>query len=348
MDNLINLLILYTLRWNKMVRPRVFVSSTYYDLRHIRNNIKAFLENMGFDAVLFERGDIPFSPNVPIDESCYEEISNCHILILIIGGCYGSPTTEESKKIETKSPDTYNSVTKKEFDTALKNKIPIFILIEKNVDIEYKTYKKNRANESVKYAHVDHINIFKLLDEIQVKQKSIFIQPFENFDDISGYLREQFAGLFADFLLKRKKEMEFKDLEERIIELKEVTEALKQYTESIMKEIKPENYIQIIDSEQKRIESSNAIRFVEEGFIAFILKRILKTQIMEPVEVFHAFEKAISLHDFLNKLGINSEYDAFEKGDLDAAKEEFEYLKEKYFGKVVREKSIISIAKIEK
>ncbi len=326
-----------------MVRPRVFVSSTYYDLRHIRNYIEDFLENMGFDAVLFERGDIPFSPDASVDESCYEEISNCHILILIIGGRYGSPTTEDSKKIETKSLDSYNSVTKIEFETALKNKIPVFILIDKNVDIEYKTYKKNKANASIKYAHVDHVNIFKLLDEIQAKQKSLFIQPFENFDDISDYLREQFAGLFADFLLKRKKEMEFKDLEERIIELKEVTEALKQYTESIMMKIKPENYIQIIDSEQKRIESSNAMRFVEEGFIAFILKNISKTQIIEPVEVFRAFEKSISLNDFLNKINLKSEYEAFEKGDLDAAKEEFEYLKEKYFGKLVRDKSVISI-----
>jgi len=322
-----------------MVRPRVFVSSTYYDLKHIRNYIEAFLENMGFDAVLFERGDIPFSPDVSVDESCYEEISNCHILILIIGGRYGSPTTEDSKKIETKSLDSYNSVTKEEFDTALKNKIPVFILIEKNVDIEYKTYKKNRANESIKYAHVDHINIFKLLDEIQAKQKSLFIQPFENFDDISDYLREQFAGLFADFLLKRKKEMEFKDLEERIIELKEVTEALKQYTESIMKEIKPENYVQIIDSEQKRIESNNAMRFVEEGFIKFILRDSSKTQIKEPVEIFRAFEKAIHLEDFLDRLGLRNEYEAFVKGDLDAARNEFEWLKDKYVGKIVRYKT---------
>jgi hypothetical protein len=293
-------------------------------------------------------GDIPFSPDASVDESCYEEISNCHILILIIGGRYGSPTTEDSKKIEARSLDTYNSVTKIEFETALKNRIPVFILVEKNVDIEYKTYKKNKANESIKYAHVDHINIFKLLDEIHAKQKSLFIQPFENFDDISDYLREQFAGLFADFLLKRKKDMEFKDLEERIIELKEVTEALKQYTESIMKEIKPENYIQIIDSEQKRIESSNAMRFVEEGFITFIFRNVSKTQTIEPVEAFRTFENATSLYDFLQKMHLIGEYEAFVAGDLDAAKEEFESLKEKYFGKIVRDKSINSLAKSAK
>lgn len=319
-----------------MVRPRVFVSSTYYDLRHIRNHLEVFLKNMGFDVVLFERGDIPFSPDMPIDESCYEEISNCHILVLIIGGRYGKPTTENKRRRDINSLDPYDSVTKKEFETALKNKMPVFILIDKNVDIEYKTYKKNKANESIKYAHVDHINIFKLLDEIRMKQKSIFIQPFESIDDISSYLREQFAGLFADFLLKRKKEIEVKDLEERIIELKEVTETLKQYSESIMKEIKPENYIQIIDSEQKRIESSNAMRFLKEGFVEFILRDYSKSRSIEPVEIFRNFKEARSLNDFLIKLDLNNEYEAFVRGDLDAAKEEFDWLKEKYLGKLVR------------
>ena len=69
-----------------MAKPRVFVSSTYYDLRHVRQGIESFIEGLGFEAVLFESGDIPFSHEQPLDESCYQEISKCHILVLIIGG----------------------------------------------------------------------------------------------------------------------------------------------------------------------------------------------------------------------------------------------------------------------
>ncbi len=43
-----------------MARPKVFVSSTYYGLRHIRNSLETFIENMGYEGVLFESGDIPF------------------------------------------------------------------------------------------------------------------------------------------------------------------------------------------------------------------------------------------------------------------------------------------------
>jgi hypothetical protein len=38
----------------KVVKPRIFVSSTYYDLKHIRNNLKSFIDGFGYDAVLFE------------------------------------------------------------------------------------------------------------------------------------------------------------------------------------------------------------------------------------------------------------------------------------------------------
>ena len=42
-----------------MAKPRVFVSSTYYDLKHIRDRPEAFIESFGYEPVLFESGDIP-------------------------------------------------------------------------------------------------------------------------------------------------------------------------------------------------------------------------------------------------------------------------------------------------
>jgi hypothetical protein len=318
-----------------MVRPRVFVSSTFYDLKHIRNYIQGFLEDMGFDPVLFERGDIPYSPDMFVDESCYEEITNCHILILIIGGRYGSPTTDDNKKSDTEL-EFYNSVTKREFEKALSLKIPVFVLIDKNVDTEYRTYKKNKLNESIKYAHVDHINIFKLIDEIQKKQTKIFIQPFENFDDISNYLREQFAGLFADFLLKRNKEREFKELEEEITELREITESLKKYTESIMKKVEVDDYVQIINTEEKRINKRTALRFFNEPFISFILKDHTNQKLRDPVFVFTEFQKAKNLYDFLIRLNLKDEYDKFKAGNsTEEAEYDFLYLKGYYMDKGV-------------
>jgi hypothetical protein len=42
-----------------MARPRVFISSTYYDLKYIRGGLEAFVKQTGYDPILFEKGDIP-------------------------------------------------------------------------------------------------------------------------------------------------------------------------------------------------------------------------------------------------------------------------------------------------
>ena len=43
-----------------MARPRVSVSSTYYDLKHIRASLSSFIESLGYESVLSEKGDIAY------------------------------------------------------------------------------------------------------------------------------------------------------------------------------------------------------------------------------------------------------------------------------------------------
>ena len=176
-----------------MAKPRLFVSSTYYDLKHIRDRLEAFIEGFGYEPVLFESGDIPFRHDVPLDESCYAEIQSCHILILIVGGRYGSPSSgdEAKRKDEVdKKYEFYSSITRKEYVTARERDIPIFIFVEKNVLAEYETYKHNKTS-NISYAHVESINVFHLLDEIIGRERNNFVRGFDRFDDIATWLREQ-------------------------------------------------------------------------------------------------------------------------------------------------------------
>ena len=69
-----------------MARPRVFISSTYYDLKHLRSSLDNFVESLGFDAILSEKGKIAYTPDLPLDESCYREVGTADIFVLIIGG----------------------------------------------------------------------------------------------------------------------------------------------------------------------------------------------------------------------------------------------------------------------
>lgn len=45
---------------NYMAKPRIFISSTFYDLRQIRSDIDLFIEGLGYEPIRNEEGDIPY------------------------------------------------------------------------------------------------------------------------------------------------------------------------------------------------------------------------------------------------------------------------------------------------
>lgn len=47
-----------------MAAPRVFVSSTYYDLRHVRDDIEIFLKRLGYTPVMHDKGSITYTQEV--------------------------------------------------------------------------------------------------------------------------------------------------------------------------------------------------------------------------------------------------------------------------------------------
>lgn len=177
-----------------MAKPRIFISSTFYDLQQIRLELDKFIESLGYEAIRNEEGDIPYDKEERLEEYCYKEISNVDILVSIIGGRYGSPSMTESEN------STY-SITQREIITALENDKLVYLFIDKNVLTEYETYKLNRENAGVVYKYVDNKNIYKFIEEIKSKSRNNNIKAFETADDIKSYLREQFAGLFKQSLI---------------------------------------------------------------------------------------------------------------------------------------------------
>jgi hypothetical protein len=321
-----------------MAKPRIFVSSTYYDLKHIRTNIEAFIKQMGYEPVLFESGDIPFHHDKPLDESCYKEIENSHMQVLIIGGRYGSKISEEiedNKEVEEEEVyKHFNSITKKEYQTAREKGIPIFIFVEKGVYAEYQTFKHNRANKTIVYAHVDNVNVFRLLDEIINQRANNFVKDFEHVEDIQNWLTDQWAGLFADFLTNKSSQLKLKNLSGEISDLKATNNALKEYTEAIMKSIKPDDYTQIIEKEHQKSLFRTSLRFKNEPMIKFILdKYFAENNRPHSKDLFLKFEDSNNIEDFLKslKIKISDRNDFIEKNRTNAEKDYSKY-KAKYFG----------------
>jgi hypothetical protein len=69
-----------------MTKPSIFISSTFYDLKHIRSSLESFIDRLGYESIMSEKGNIAYIHDISLDESCYREAKKCDIFVLIIGG----------------------------------------------------------------------------------------------------------------------------------------------------------------------------------------------------------------------------------------------------------------------
>lgn len=143
-----------------MAKPRIFISSTFYDLKQIRVELDKFIESLGYEPVRNKEGDIPYGKDEALQAYCYKEISNIDILISIIGSRYGSSGISKEKEQEY-------SVSQLEVKTALKEDKQVFVFIDKNVFTEYETFILNKDNKDINYKYVDNVNIYKFIEEIK-------------------------------------------------------------------------------------------------------------------------------------------------------------------------------------
>lgn len=205
-----------------MAKPRVFISSTFYDLKQIRADLDNFIRSLGYDVVRNEEGAIPYEKDSRLEEYCYKEINSIDILVAIIGGRFGSVSVGD---------DRY-SISNTEIKTAIEHNKQVYIFIDKEVDSEYYTYLGNKDNDickNIKYAHVDNIKIYQFIEEIRSLKRNNVIHTFSSSSDIISFLKEQWAGLFQRFLQNKTNEAEFdalKQLHSSLNTLKELTDYL--------------------------------------------------------------------------------------------------------------------------
>lgn len=228
-----------------MPKLRVFISSTYYDLKHLRGSLESFVRSLGHEPILWERGSITVDPSNPLEESCYAEIGTCDICVLIIGGSFGNLSAS------TKSLDG-ESITMREHRSALEMGIPVYVFVEKSVLAEYKTFLKNRNNDKVEYAHAN-VRIFRFIEQIYNLVLNNYVSGFETPSEIEGLLRDQWSGLFRDLLKSRSQYTGVATIASEVNRLAATSSSFDKYLRVILEKLEPQKAHQIITEEEDRL-----------------------------------------------------------------------------------------------
>lgn len=183
-----------------MAAPKVFVSSTCYDLGGIREQLRGFIESFGFEAVLSENGDVFYHPDLHTHVSCVHEVENCQLFILLIGGRFGGRYDSDKTK----------SVTNAEYETARQHNIPVFTYVSDSVLSDHHTYRVNKEKKFVSditYPAIEKkehaLDIFSFVDEVRLSKTNNALEGFSSFQSIENHLRKQWAGMFFDLLKSR-------------------------------------------------------------------------------------------------------------------------------------------------
>ena len=307
--------------------PRVFVSSTYYDLKHVRERLEKFIEGYGFEPVLFESDKIVYQPNKDIDRSAYYEIELCHVMILIIGGRYGTSATPDLSADQKQHYDNeFVSITRKEFETAHEKNIPALIFIEKSVYSDYETYLENQAFfdaaskedlEKFRFAHVDDMQVFKFIDLV----KSRPVKTFEKVEEIEEYLKSQFAGYFYLYLESLKGKSEEKKILDSVSELNSITLRMNEMLNSVGKQVlrnDEKEYQKVIDSQFEIIldyfdEKLKSTLYFKYHYDNDAIDRLPLDNVYD-ILIKHVVESA---YPDLDNLGLEERVDIIEKFEYD-------------------------------
>ena len=183
-----------------MATPKVFISSTCFDLSEVREQLKRFVRSFGFEPILSEHGDVFYHPDLHTHEACVHEVSNCQLFILIIGGRFGGSYTLDKSK----------SITNAEYEAARKSNIPVFTYIRNGVLNNHHIYRENKNQEfvnEINYPAIDKQsdaeNIFSFIDDVRRSPINNAFEGFDNFNEIESHIRKQWAGMFFEFLRTR-------------------------------------------------------------------------------------------------------------------------------------------------
>lgn len=278
-----------------MAAPRVFLSSTCYDLGEVRDSLFSFIESYCYQPILSDRGDVFYHPDLHTHTSCTNEIENCELFVLIIGGRFGG------KHIVNKDKSIVNA----EYSAAKALGIPVFTFVKRDVYEDHRVYERNKSNKALvkeivfpsmekqEYA----ANIFEFINDVRLAPVNNGLFPFDYARDIRDNLGKQWAGLLFDFLNKRSKEKEIKSINHLLDNLSLAGKKTEELIENIYKHLDKVNAPQVIKRIDEEVEAAKFFQLVFRKY------KIVRFEKKSSVEIAEIKLTGLGWFEFLEKTG---------------------------------------------
>lgn len=163
-----------------MAKPRIFLSSTCYDLSMIRDELTNFLEDRGFEVINSERDSFGVTPGRHSQTVCLEAVDLADYLLLLIGKHRGGTYIGSEQ-----------SITNEEYNRAILKGIPCIVCVLREIEEYRATYK---SNPGWSHSHiVDDPRIFHFIDYIASAHSDNWIHKFDKIEDIRKIITTQLA-----------------------------------------------------------------------------------------------------------------------------------------------------------
>ena len=242
--------------------PTVFISSTVDDLRHIRDAVRATVEEVGYQPVMSEYGEIGYMGGDAAEDACYRTVPECQLVVLIIGKRYGSAAKNDPDK----------TITELEFEKALGNGSRIITLVDKEVLGFKKVFDANPHEKKVKYPGMnDPDKTFEFISRVSRSATKNAILPYSTASDVRGLLKRQFAILFHD-LLEARFSPAIASINDILCEVKTMRQAM---TEEAKPDVKFLAAIRFL-LDDENVQLRNLINSISSGSIESAIPKIAK------------------------------------------------------------------------
>jgi hypothetical protein len=197
-------------------RIPIFISSTDYNLKDLRNELSRYLSELGYQPILSSaEGFHDSSPTMEPWESCLEVLSTCPIMLLIIDNRYGGKLSWKNyaKIITTEVAPTHG-----EYLFAHNKQKRLLVFIREEILTYYQIYRqvkhdtKGNTDETKarieailpKNSHIEY-EVFPFIEQVKTTKPIPWIKSFKDVTDLKQEVHKKLLNeLAVVFLIKER------------------------------------------------------------------------------------------------------------------------------------------------